>query len=152
MSIGLGPEGNHTWEPGHYRFTADQKKCRYNSASPPKPAYEAYGTSGFLQGFTIGCGWIAESKSIYFTINGVSQGVAFSNVAITEKTRLVPSVGVRNVRVRVNFGQEQYLYQVPGWPSTSFKDPETVAKAKSVPLGPVAVKKTQAQIDQGKIT
>jgi hypothetical protein len=55
---------------------------------------------------------------------------------------LVPSIGIRNIRARINFGNEPFFYHMPGWPLTCFRDPSLIKPILEAP------KKTQAQIDQ----
>jgi hypothetical protein len=75
---------------------------------------ETFGSAFNKVGAVVGCGWNAESRGIYFTCNGA---MVSSKPAFTEDLagkRLLPAVGLRNARVRVNFGQEKLLYQGSG--------------------------------------
>eukprot|EP01039_Chlorochromonas_danica_P006368 gene6368-7021_t len=64
----------------------------------------------------VGCGYNAERKTIFFTINGALLGDGFVNIS---ETRLVPVVGFSNrydepVRVKINFGLEPFVYAGEG--------------------------------------
>lgn len=72
----------------------------------------SYGPS-FGAGDTVGCGIDYESRSIFFTVNGNYQGIAFATIDLIEGQVLYPTVGIdAEVKVTFNFGNEPFKFDL----------------------------------------
>eukprot|EP01117_Protostelium_nocturnum_P005083 TRINITY_DN1838_c1_g1_i6.p1 TRINITY_DN1838_c1_g1~~TRINITY_DN1838_c1_g1_i6.p1 ORF type:complete len:4362 (-),score=1676.63 TRINITY_DN1838_c1_g1_i6:38-13123(-) len=106
LSVGIFPEGSKTWGNGSYRYQANAKKTSFDRGNRKQ---NDYGTL-YRAKNTIGCGYNKEEESIYFTKDGVEQGVAFSNIQFGGK--VFPAIGLsKGTHVTVNFGQEPFKYK-----------------------------------------
>jgi len=105
LSVGFFPEGSKTWGNGSYRYQANAKKTTFQGGSRRQHDYGA----PYRAKSVIGCGYNREEESIFFTKDGVDQGVAFPNIQLG---RVFPAVGVsKGTHVTVNFGQEPFRYK-----------------------------------------
>ena len=70
---------------------------------------ESYGQA-FSTGDVIGCGFDWVTGEVYFTLNGVHQGVAFYNLP---RMNLYPGVCISGYdgKIKANFGQEAFRYE-----------------------------------------
>jgi hypothetical protein len=106
ISVGLTPEVNSlsvVWDAGSYRYQANGQKRRGTGRQEPYGSY-------FRGSNTVGVGWNADTKSIYFTRDGVDLGSAFP-AAFNPGERFLPAVGIgKGVKLRANFGQEPFRY------------------------------------------
>jgi len=106
VSIGFIPEGNRQWANGSYRYQANAKKTSFVNGSRKQ---QDYGTA-FRAKNVVGCGYNKEEKSIFFTRDGIDQGVAFPNIVLSGK--ILPSIGVsKGVVVSINFGQKPFAFK-----------------------------------------
>ncbi|CAN6635834.1 hypothetical protein TRVA0_015S01596 [Trichomonascus vanleenenianus] len=63
----------------------------------------------FGKGDVIGCGYNLEKKHIFFTKNGLSLQVAFTDVS----DRLYPTIGLKSSHVvETNFGAKEFVYDI----------------------------------------
>jgi len=110
MSIGLSPEGKNSWGDNSYHYQTNRMKTWFVNGAKRQ---ENYGQS-FQSECVIGCGWNAEIQTIYFTKDGEDLGPAFNNVNFGGE-KIVPVVGLsKGVKVKINFGQDKFLYNILG--------------------------------------
>lgn len=108
ISICCVPEGATSWGVGSCKFQANRVKSYYVNGNRRQ---EAYGTF-YRAKSVVGCGWNQDEKRIFYTKDGEDLGNAFSNI-YTSGEKLVPAVGIgKGVRVKINFGQEPFRYDV----------------------------------------
>eukprot|EP01122_Echinamoeba_exundans_P001572 TRINITY_DN115_c0_g1_i2.p1 TRINITY_DN115_c0_g1~~TRINITY_DN115_c0_g1_i2.p1 ORF type:complete len:3572 (-),score=989.42 TRINITY_DN115_c0_g1_i2:58-10773(-) len=126
ISVGFAPEGSTSWGVGSYKFQANRVKSYYSGGNKRQEAYGAYIRAKDV----IGCGWNASEKSIYYTRNGEELGTAFANAFPGGAAdRVVPAVGIsKSVRVRINFGQEPFKFNVEA--NTSLDEKTREARRK----------------------
>lgn len=69
----------------------------------------------------IGCGVNFRTKTAFFTKNGRDLGVAFRDIN-TGKRKLYPVVGFKKIgeHVRVNFGQDKFVFDIDHYMMVSF--------------------------------
>jgi hypothetical protein len=93
------------WEPHSYGYHGDDGHAFQGSGKG-----RAYGPT-YTTGDVIGALWNRIDRTISFFKNGVSLGVAFSDVL---EDRLYPTVGLRttNEEVRANFGTDTFVTDV----------------------------------------
>jgi len=67
----------------------------------------------FSQGDTIGCGYDADNKAVFFTKNGKFLGVAMKHVSYNFE-RCFPGIGTweLNDEVWFNFGKQPFLFPI----------------------------------------
>ncbi|KAH6655534.1 SPRY domain-containing protein [Truncatella angustata] len=94
------------WEAESYGYHGDDGQI-YSGANQGKPYGHVFST-----GDTIGCGINFRTGNIFFTRNGVNQGVAFRDV----KGKLFPVVGMKRngEHIQANFGQTPFIYDIDG--------------------------------------
>jgi SPRY domain len=108
VSIGLAPEGTKVWGNNSYRYQANGKRSWFSSGARRQENYGTY----YRAKSVIGCWWKINEKVIHFTKDGKDLGVAFRGVG-PQAEKLVPTIGLgRGVRIKVNFGQEPFLFNV----------------------------------------
>jgi len=108
VSIGFFPEGKLHFGENCYTYQSTGVK-NYFTAGAKKS--ENYGKP-YQVDCIIGCGWNTDTKIIFFTLDGEDLNTAFSNVNFGGD-KIVPAVGIgKGVRVKVNFGQEQFIYNI----------------------------------------
>ncbi|KAI5807630.1 hypothetical protein DFH27DRAFT_328115 [Peziza echinospora] len=95
------------WEPESWGYHGDDGNA-FSCHAPGK----AYGPL-FASGDIIGCGINFKNNTAFFTKNGTHLGIAFREI----KGKLYPSVGMKKAgeRVRANFGQEPFCYDIEGY-------------------------------------
>ena len=64
----------------------------------------------FDDGDVIGCYIDVERRIVSFTVNGVSQGIAFSEAPPVEKKLLYPTYWLKNASAEFNFGASPFAY------------------------------------------
>ncbi|GAB5590488.1 hypothetical protein Unana1_05388 [Umbelopsis nana] len=94
------------WDADSYGFHAYDGRCYHASTKGA-----AYGPT-FSTGDVIGCGINFNSKTAFFTKNGVYLGVAFNNIKVDAP--LYPCVGLRTPgeHIRVNFGSKAFQFDI----------------------------------------
>ncbi len=106
VSVGFAPEGSRTWGNGSYRYQANAKKTTFAGSNRRQNDYGVQ----YRAKSVVGCGWNRDEKTIFFTKDGVDQGIAFTNVVLG---KVVPAVGLsKGVHVTVNFGQDPFRFKL----------------------------------------
>ncbi|ROT35323.1 SPRY domain-containing protein [Sodiomyces alkalinus F11] len=120
--IGIGFSGKSValsrppgWEPDSYGYHGDDGNCHaaHNGGRTYGPSFTAQDVIGCGVNFRTGCG--------FFTKNGVLLGTAFKDI----KGKYYPTISLKKVgeHVRVNFGQEPFVYDID---STMATEKETI--------------------------
>lgn len=108
VSIGLAPEATKAWGNNSYRFQANGKRSWFSGGSRRQENYGTY----YRAKSVVGCWWKINEKVIHFTKDGKDLGIAFRGLVLPAE-KLVATVGLgRGVRVKVNFGQEPFVFNV----------------------------------------
>jgi hypothetical protein len=73
---------------------------------------QAFGPS-WTVGDTVGCGYCPETGNVFYTLNGLLVGHAFSGL---QRHYYFPSIGADGpALIQVNFGKQPFKYQVDNW-------------------------------------
>lgn len=98
------------WDAHSYGYHSDDGRLFHGSGTRSAAFGPNYGP-----GDTVGCGVCLKTRQIFYTLNGRFLGVAF--VAKQAQLPLYPLVGLdSHARVRFNFGQAPYRYELGGLP------------------------------------
>ncbi|KAI8983996.1 concanavalin A-like lectin/glucanase domain-containing protein [Mycotypha africana] len=74
---------------------------------------QPFGPSWGKKGDVIGCGYSPEYGNVYFTVNGMMVGQAFTGL---QRHYYYPSIGADGpATISVNFGQQPFKYKVKNW-------------------------------------
>ena len=113
IGIGLTTDGANLrrmpgWDKHTIGYHGDDGNLFYETKQGSK-----YGPR-FGKGDIVGCGISLATKTVFFTKNGRSLGVAVSKM---ENQFWYPTVGLgtRNDKIRINFGQDTFLYNVTAY-------------------------------------
>lgn len=98
---------------GHIGQNANGWAMWYDGRKVNNNTFVAYGSS-YTTGDIIGVSFDADARELIFYKNGVSQGVAYTGIAVDT---YFPAMGNGNSTVDVNFGQRPFAYTPP----TGFK-------------------------------
>ncbi|KAG0046146.1 hypothetical protein BGZ83_008652 [Gryganskiella cystojenkinii] len=75
------------------------------------------------EGFTVGCGVNFLDRSIFFTLNGEQQGVAFK--FLKDSIPLYPAIGLSQAgtEINANFGDQTFLFDIVGYKKAVMSKP-----------------------------
>ncbi|RIB11194.1 concanavalin A-like lectin/glucanase domain-containing protein [Gigaspora rosea] len=110
IGIGFGAAGTSVrqlpgWFPGSYGYHGDDGntfRAQFNGT----PYSTTYG-----KGDTIGCCIDYQTRTAFFTKNGINLGIAFTNIPLG---RFYPMVGLRfpGQRIEANFGKNPFAFDI----------------------------------------
>ena len=105
------------WDLNSWGYHSDDG-CLYfgNGKQNIKYSYE------YDEGTTVGCGINFLDKSMFFTLNGEQQGVAFK--FLKTSIPLYPAIGLSQAgtEINANFGDQTFLFDIVRYKKVSNKD------------------------------